>query len=69
MTVNYIRKELLHLADQMIDDLMKATDEEVLSEAAKDGLDVKKKISNVREILERTKVQKARESLNKTTTN
>jgi len=66
--MNNIRKELLQLAESMVDDLMNATDDEILSEAAKDGIDVKKKISNVRQILEKTRFQKARESLNKTTT-
>lgn len=67
--MNNIRKELLKLADEMVDDLLKETDDDILSEAAKDGLDVKNKVSDVREILERTRFQRAREILNKTTIN
>jgi len=56
-------KELLKLTDEVVEDLMKATDEEILSEAFEDGLDVDKEVSKVREILEKSKFKHAQEVL------
>ncbi len=57
------RKELLKLTDEVVDDLMKATDEEILSEALEDGLDVDKEVSKVKEILEKSRFNHAQEAL------
>lgn len=56
-------KELLKLTDEIVDDLMKATDEEILSEALEDGLDIDKEVSNVRGLLERSRFKHAQEVL------
>lgn len=58
-----IRKELLKLTDEVVDDLMKVTDEEILSEALEDGLAIDKEVSMVRGILEKSRFNHAQKIL------
>jgi len=63
--MNNIRKQLLKLADEVVDNLMQASDEEIRSEAIEDGLDIEKEVSKVRGILEQSRFRKAQDDLKK----
>jgi hypothetical protein len=63
--MNNIRKQLLKLADEVVDDLMQASDEEIRSEAIEDGLDIEKEVSKVRGILEQSRFRTAQDDLKK----
>lgn len=63
--MNENKKELMRLADELVDDLLKATDDEIISDAIEDGFDVDRAVSNVREIIEKNRFLKAQETLRK----
>lgn len=63
--MNENKKELMRLADELVEDLLKATDEEIMSDAIEDGFDVAQAVSNVNEIIEKNRFLKAQETLRK----
>jgi poly(3-hydroxyalkanoate) synthetase len=63
--MNKNKKELMRLADELVEDLLKATDEEIMSDAIEDGFDVAQAVSSVSEIIEKNRFLKAQETLKK----
>jgi poly(3-hydroxyalkanoate) synthetase len=63
--MNENKKELMRLADELVDDLLKATDDEIISDAIEDGFDVARAVSNVNEIIEKNRFSKAQQTLRK----
>ena len=56
------RNALDRLADALVDDILNASDEEVLAEAEEDGIDPAKLAGHLREVFERAATEVAKQS-------
>jgi hypothetical protein len=56
-------KKLENLTDELLNDLLEATDEEIVAEAVEDGVDVKQAAASVRSLIEQNRYTIAQEKI------
>jgi Mg2+ and Co2+ transporter CorA len=56
-------KKLENLADELLKDLLEATDEEIIAEAVEDGIDVNQAVASVHSLIEQSRYMIAQENI------
>lgn len=56
-------KKLENLTDELLKDLLEATDEEILAEAVEDGVDIDQAVASVRSLIEQNRYKIAQEQI------
>ena len=56
-------KKLENLTDELLKDLLEATDEEIIAEAAEDGVDIDQAVASVRSLIEQNRYKIAQEKI------
>lgn len=56
-------KKLENLTNELLNDLLEATDEEIIAEAVEDGVDIDQAVSSVRSLIEKKRYKIAQEKI------
>lgn len=56
-------KKIENLTDELLNDLLEATDEEIIAEAVEDGVDIDQAVASVRSLIEQNRYKIAKEKI------